>query len=332
MFPLYSSLLHISRRVYSGPQLFWLTLNSGFGSAQSPKAKPVGQAESPTGGSSSIVVVMVAVVSSIASSWKIKKLTKNEFQTEKFTLLIHNWSQITIHIKDDQKTSNWCQTRLDRSCKTWIVGQIDYCIISWLPAAKLQSGSWSWLFPWLWSWMWSCCPSWLWTLSCCPWQCWIQRAFLGSNVFQYWQTRSETNTWSTRVNRINLLKSQNWLLPRIGRHHGASCRGCWYRPTTLPVNCRRSKSCIMGAGNSFSNTKTSSNSNTTTGSFRNMKTKSNSNTPTHPRASSLTRPVQCTHVFSLSAFGRKSNTNLMSWGPAANNARRWSRMRSGSEK
>ena len=94
--------------------------------------------------------------------------------------------------------------------------------------------------------MWSCCPSWLWSLSCCPWQCWIQRAFLGSNVFQYWQTRSETNTWSTRVNRINLLKSENWLLPRIGRHHGASCRGCWYRPTTLPVNCRRSKSWVMG--------------------------------------------------------------------------------------
>ena len=31
---------------------------------------------------------------------------------------------------------------------------------------------------------------------------------------------------TVRVNRINLPKSQNWLLPRIGRHHGASCRGC----------------------------------------------------------------------------------------------------------
>ena len=91
----------------------------------------------------------------------------------------------------------------------------------------------------------SCCPSWLWSLSCCPWQCWIQRAFLGSNVFQYWQTRSETNTWSTRVNRINLLKSQNWLLPRIGRHHGASCRGCWYRPASLPINCCSFHTCHL---------------------------------------------------------------------------------------
>ena len=83
-----------------------------------PSAKPVGQAESPTGGSSSakVVTVMVTVtVVPIASSWEVKKLTKNEFQTEKFTLLIHNNnnSQFTL-IKQDAgwpKTSNWWQTR-----------------------------------------------------------------------------------------------------------------------------------------------------------------------------------------------------------------------------
>ena len=196
--------------------------STSHSSAQSPKAKPVGQAASspPVGGSSSTDVVVMVTVVSIMGSWEVEKLPKTMISNHWFTTrTIHK--AMLLH-RPYRKRSQGVKHRghwytgfyiWSDVIARWRIGSLSLqtkicCIISWLPAAKLP-WSWSWLWPWWWSsWVWSCSPSsWLWSSSCCPWQCWIQRAFLGSNVFRYWQTRSETNTWSTQVNRINLLKS-----------------------------------------------------------------------------------------------------------------------------
>ena len=172
--------------------------STSHSSAQSPKAKPVGQAASspPVGGSSSTDVVVMVTVVSIMGSWEVEKLTKTIISNHWFTtrtihkaMLLHRpCRKRSQGVKDRRHWYTGFYIWSDVIAR-WRIGSLSLqtkicCITSWLPAAKLP-WSWSWLWPWWWSsWVWSCSPSsWLWSSSCSPWQCWIQRAFLGSNVF-----------------------------------------------------------------------------------------------------------------------------------------------------